>query len=479
VISSLANTISFKKMKEPLKILMLEDNAGEAEMIQRLLLKNKLDCEFCISINQATYLKALDEFHPAIILSDHSLPQFNSVEALAIARRQFPGIPFIMVTGTVSEEFAADIIKLGADDYVLKDRMARLPVAITTTIQRRKFEKEKREAEQKIVRSENNLRVIFENTSEGFLLLDKDATIIAFNNKAVKYALFSRVEGFQVGRSIYDFIAGPQKNFFREIVSKALNGECIQYDRSYDIENGNTTWIDFSIIPVIESGEVKGICITGRDITEKKMIEQEREFDRNNLKALINNTNDLIWSVDKDFKLITSNEAFDKIVQSMSGKTIAKGSDIMAGGFSKEQLNRFRKYYERAFSGESFTEIEYSDFPDDFWSEIAFYPIYNEDTIIGSACFSRDITWRKKAEEERNEYIRSLEQMLFKISHEVRSPIAHLLGLAYITEHPDNSLEELRRMISYINPTIDTLDKFSRELTKFVQDILLKKKMPS
>jgi len=463
-------------MKELLRILMLEDTSQDAEIIQRLILNKELNCEFSLVTNKAKYLKALDEFHPDIILSDHSLPQFTSVDALTLAREKCPGIPFIIVTGSVSEEFAADIIKLGADDYILKDRLTRLPNAIISVLQKRKFERENQEAEQKIIQSENNLRIIFENASEGFFLLDRNAILIAFNKKMLGGNLFGKVVEFKTGQPIYNFVEESRKKTFQEIISRVLDGEPIQYDRSYDAEDGSIAWIDFSIRPIIESGEVKGICITARDITEKKIIEQEKEFDRNNLKALINNTNDLMWSVDRDFKLITSNEAFDKKVQTMSGNAVTKGSYILASGFSDEQLNNYRKYYEQAFSGESFTEIEYTNLPDDSWSEISFYPIYNRDTIIGCACFSRDITWRKKAEEERREYIKSLEEMLFKISHEIRSSIAHLLGLAHITEHPNNSFEELKKIVSYISPTIDTLDKFSRELTKFVGDILQKNK---
>jgi len=117
-------------MKASLNILMLEDSRSDAELIQRLILKQKPGCRFRLAIDEDTYRQALDEFHPDIILSDHSLPAFNSVNALLIARQKFPGIPFIMVTGTVSEEFAADIMKSGADDYILKDRPARLPDAI-------------------------------------------------------------------------------------------------------------------------------------------------------------------------------------------------------------------------------------------------------------------------------------------------------------------------------------------------------------
>jgi PAS domain S-box-containing protein len=514
-------------MKQLVKILILEDSDFDAEIVQRLLLKKKLQYEFHLAIDKATYLLALDQFRPDIILSDHSLPGFNSADALAIARQRFPGIPFIMVTGTVSEEFAANIMKLGADDYILKDRLARLPAAIDTVLHLRKTEKEKLEAikkseakyrtlveqafdsiiiytpdfiivdcnniacsvlgytseelkdhnitelffkedlvarplyfetlkagrrtldyrrlkkkdgtdiemeigtkmmpdgnlmaiarditerkkaEQKIIRSETNLRTIFENTSEGFLLMDRNGVVIAFNNKAAGYFLFGHEKEIEIGRSVYDFIDESRKMFFRGIIAKAANGEGIQYERSYDVGNGNVTWIDFSVTPVIEAGEVRGICIAGRDITEKKIIEQEREFNRNNLKALINNTNDLMWSVDRDFKLITSNEAFDRAVRTTSGKIIAPGSDLLSSGLDREQVNRFRKHYERAFSGESFIVIEQADFPDDLWLEISFYPIYSGNDTVGAACFSRDITERKKEQKEIADYKNALDQ---------------------------------------------------------------------
>src|SRR5258708_9176924 len=263
-------------MKELLKILILEDDTDDAEEImRRLLLNEKFNCEFRLAIDKDAYLLALDEFYPSMILSDYSLPQFNSKEAFIIARQRFPGIPFIMVTGTISEEFEVDMIKMGVDDYILKDRMTRLPAAIITSVQRSKSEKEKQEAEQKIIQSETNLRAIFENTSEGFLLLDKDAVIMAFNKKAARYIYIYKETEFEIGHSIYDFIEESRKGFFLEIIEKVKNGESVQYDRSYEVRKGKHAWIDFSVTPVIETGQVKGICITGRDITEKKLMEQE------------------------------------------------------------------------------------------------------------------------------------------------------------------------------------------------------------
>jgi two-component system, NarL family, sensor histidine kinase NreB len=532
-------------MPEQLKILMLEDTPADAEIIQRLLLKEKLRFEFSLAINKEAYLLALDQFVPDVILSDNSLPQFNSVDALEIARQRFPGIPFIMVTGAASEEFAADIIKSGADDYILKDRLNKLPAAIDTALKQRKAEREKqqaeqrliqseekyrtlveqafdgiiiyspegvildcnhsacnamgytqkelkglvinelffekdlmarplyfkilksgqptldyrrlkrkdgtyvemeigtkmmpdgnlmaigrditgrKEAEQKIIQSETNLRAIFENTSEGFLLLDSEGIVKAFNKNSGDYAFFLKEKKMQVGDLLYDFIEPARIKLFKGIIAKVLTGKSVHYDRAHDLEGGKTRWTDFSITPVIEAGRVKGICITGRDITENKTIEQQREFDHNNLHALINNTNDLMWSVDRDFKLISFNNAFEQIVSAVSGQAVKKGNDILKNGFRQEQLERFKKFYERAFTGESFTEIDYGT---GFCTEISFYPIYKGNTIIGTACFSRDITERKKAEKEITDYKNALDQSSIVSITDKKGIIKHVNG---------------------------------------------------
>ena len=392
--------------ERPLDLLVVDDNPGDILLLKECLqlgqvpINNILEAESIAAVPSVLNNKEVD-----LAFLDLSLPDSEGIYTFKYLNNILPHTPIIILTGLSDINVALEALSLGAQDYVMKSDFNEnlLSKAIRYSIERKK-------AEQKIIQSETNLRTIFENTSEGFLLMDSNAVVMAFNNKAGDYALFSKTKEIHIGQSIYDFIEKPQKRFFHEIISKALKEESSQYDRAYDMGNGKTSWIDFSVTPVKEADEIKGICITGRNITEKKIIEQEREFDRNNLKALINNTNDLMWSVDLELKLITSNDAFDKLIKAMSGNIIAKGSDILAGGFSKEQLNRFRKYYERAFSGESFTEIEQTDSPDDFSSEISFYPIYNEDAVIGAACFSRDITQRKKAEKEIADYKNALDQ---------------------------------------------------------------------
>src|SRR5688572_28236098 len=127
-------------MTTPLKILLLEDSRTDAEIIERLLKKELAGCDCRLAMNKQAFLTLLDDFSPEVIVSDNSLPKFSASEALEILNNRGVRLPFILVTGTVSEEYAADIIKRGADDYILKDRMARLPAAIEAAVSRWRVE---------------------------------------------------------------------------------------------------------------------------------------------------------------------------------------------------------------------------------------------------------------------------------------------------------------------------------------------------
>ncbi|MEO8085736.1 MAG: histidine kinase [Bacteroidota bacterium] len=117
-------------MNSKLKILHLEDLPSDAELVDRVLKKGNIRFEKLVVDNKTDFEKSLQEFAPDIILSDHSLPSFNSVEALKIVKERGIDIPFILITSTVSEEFAVEMMREGACDYLIKDRLQRLPSAV-------------------------------------------------------------------------------------------------------------------------------------------------------------------------------------------------------------------------------------------------------------------------------------------------------------------------------------------------------------
>lgn len=141
-------------MEKELRILMLEDHEEDAGLVDRVLQKEKFLFKRIRVDTRDEFTDALDSFAPDVILSDHSLPQFNSIEALKVCQSKRMDVPFILVTGSVSEEFAVNCLKRGADDYVLKSNLSRLPLAIRYALRQHRYENN-RQVQEEMLRKQN------------------------------------------------------------------------------------------------------------------------------------------------------------------------------------------------------------------------------------------------------------------------------------------------------------------------------------
>jgi len=144
-------------IKSTLKILSLEDLEEDFFLITHALKKSGINFTAKRVDSKEDFSRALEEFGADVILCDHSLPQFNSNEALRIFQQRKLQIPFILVTGAVSEEFAVSSLKHGADDYVLKSNLARLPNVIENALKQKEAERAKLEAAQALARQNETL----------------------------------------------------------------------------------------------------------------------------------------------------------------------------------------------------------------------------------------------------------------------------------------------------------------------------------
>lgn len=142
---------------EQLKILLLEDNEDDAHLIERVLRRGQITFSYQRVDKRDEFIVALRDFQPDVILSDHGLPGFSSHEALRLSSQERSGVPFILVTGTVSDEYAISCLRLGIDDYILKSNLARLPIAIRSAIKKRALEKLKRNARHELRSQFNEL----------------------------------------------------------------------------------------------------------------------------------------------------------------------------------------------------------------------------------------------------------------------------------------------------------------------------------
>jgi DNA-binding response OmpR family regulator len=149
-------------MEKSLRVLMLEDNKDDAELVEFELQEAGFDYISTRVLTEKDYRRALREFAPDIILSDYDLPTYNGARALAAARAECPNVPFILVTGAISEERAIDTLTSGAKDYVMKTRLHRLAPAIKRALAEAEEHKARRKAEGELLAAKANLEFLVE-----------------------------------------------------------------------------------------------------------------------------------------------------------------------------------------------------------------------------------------------------------------------------------------------------------------------------
>jgi PleD family two-component response regulator len=154
-------------MKDNVRILILEDTASDAALMEYELQSAGLDFVSRIVSNRKDYLAELDNFSPDIILSDYNLPQYDGVKALNDVRAKLPDIPFILVTGAIGENLAIDIFINGANDYVMKNRLQRLAPAVQRALEEAGEIKARKEAETALRKAHDELEIqIKQRTAE-------------------------------------------------------------------------------------------------------------------------------------------------------------------------------------------------------------------------------------------------------------------------------------------------------------------------
>ena len=214
-------------MDTALRILILEDVQDDVVLIEYALRKDGIQFEMMQVDSQEMFTRALREFNPDVILSDHSLPQFNSMEALKICHAEGLNIPFILVTGTMSEEFAVSCLKEGADDYVLKLNLTRLSSAIINAIKQKKIDAERKEAEKALQRQNKELVKINEE-------LDKFVYSVSHNLRAPLTSVLGLVNIGRIEDNKKDESFQPLFNMMEKSIRKldATLKEILNYSRN-------------------------------------------------------------------------------------------------------------------------------------------------------------------------------------------------------------------------------------------------------
>ena len=259
------------EMADPLRILILEDRAADAELIERELRAAGLAFVAKIVATEPEFLAGLRDA-PALILADYSLPGYDGLSALAAAQEQCPAAPFIFVSGSLGEEKAIGALHRGATDYVLKERLGRLGPAVRRALLEQEEKRKRQQAEQQRHETEARYRALFEQSPDGIVILDPEtARPLEFNTAAHRQLGYSREEFARLSLAEIDAAETPSQT--RATIAEVWREGIRDFETLQRTREGQIRHVHVTAQAVEVSGRSVLHCIW-RDITERKQAEQ-------------------------------------------------------------------------------------------------------------------------------------------------------------------------------------------------------------
>lgn len=267
-------------MKAPIRILHLEDNLRDAELIRNRLEAVRLACDIVHISSREQYEAALAEDSFELVLCDYNLPDYDGLSALKLAREKRPLTPVIMISGSVGEEEAVKSLHLGATDYLLKHQLERLPSSVERAMKEAEEHRKRRQAEAKLRENEEMLRDLFENAHDLIQSVRLDGSFL-FVNRAWRQTLgYSEAE--ISGLALKDIVhpsslAHCQEQFQRVLAGAVLNrveAVFLTKDRREIVVEGNSSCRFMDGQPVATRSIFRDI--TERKNTERQMLRAQR-----------------------------------------------------------------------------------------------------------------------------------------------------------------------------------------------------------
>lgn len=298
---------------------------------------------------------------------------------------------------------------------------------------------------------------ILESITDGFYALNNKWEITYFNKTAERVLCCKRED--VLGKNIWDYFPRAREGKFYEEYHRAMSERVsIQFEEYYPPLD---VWGAISIYPTKD-----GIAVYFVDITTQKKIQEKIYIDEQNLRAIINNTDDAIWSIDRNYRFISANTSFWEKLREKFG---TQEEALIRADFDKEMFKEWEPHYQRAFTGEAFRiECTNEDEGKTRYEEVSFNPIRNkQQEVIGISCFARNITEQYLYSQKIKAQNEQLKKIAWVQSHELRAPVANILGLPPLFDMENCGNTSNRVVLELIIKSAEQLDEVIRKIINY------------
>ena len=497
-------------MSEKLRILHLEDDPFDAELVVSTLAADGVQADWIRVASRAQFIAAIDGTYD-LILSDFALPGFDGVSAQKIARDRRPDLPFVFVSGTIGEEVAIDRLKDGATDYVLKQRLARLPSAVRRALDEARERRERRQAEADLRQLHEQLeRRVADRTAQladvnaalakreaelaeakSFLeqlLAASPSMIFRFEPHDLRMTYVSPNIGWLLGygadevlgvRGFWEDIIHPDDR--ARVVARlrdAMTGVVAQIEQEYRCrgKDGRYRWF-FNLLRIDYDGDARPTAVLGYalDIADRKAAEEEVRQANVFLDSIVENLPHMVFVKDAGtLRFLRLNRAGEGMLGVRRSEVVGQTDydflpAALADKFTKEDRETLASGSLLDISEEVVATRGRDDLRILHTKKIPILDTYGAPQYLLG--ISEDITERRAAEEatrlarlEAERANRAKSEFLSRMSHDLRTPLNAVLGFAQILELDVRTPEETDSVRQILNGGQHLLDLINEVL---------------
>ncbi|MFP2904055.1 PAS domain S-box protein [Pyxidicoccus sp. 3LFB2] len=467
-----AHSDSLPRPEAPLHILLLEDSPQDAELLEATLEEAGLIFELTRTASHEGFNAALVGCRFDIILSDYNIPGFDGVAALSAAHLACPDVPFLFVSGALGEDKAIELLKRGATDYVLKDRLERLVPSVQRALREAHERHERQRAEEGRRKSEERLRLALESARLG--IWDVDLRTGTCELDATAAAALGVTPGtvLTLERSLRavhpdDFLR--VRGAIDTALDVAVGGHYQLEYRHIGGEDGVERWVSANGQAFFDAqGQPLRFVGTVRDITEAKRAEQERA----QMATVVEESTDFVGIAHLDGRAFFVNRAGQQLV-GLDGPEAVRQTRFM-DYFMPESVPEAERILKLALdTGHCGGELRFRHFKTGesipvWWN---LFPIKSPQTgrTVAMATVTRDLRAQKQHEAEIQRRVDFEQQLIGIVSHDLRNPLNAITLSASMLVRQEGLDERSTKGVRRILTSAERATRMIRDLLDFTQ----------
>ncbi len=451
-------------MKKRLRLLVVEDSEDDTLLLLRILRKGGFDPGHRRVETPQAMAEALASQDWDLVISDYMMPSFNAAEALSVLQSSGRDVPFLVVSGSIGETRAVEIMKMGARDYIFKDNLARLVPAVVRELRESEVRARGKEAEARLRTNEATFRLLFQSHPQPMWVYDRESLVfLEVNDAAVAKYGYGREEFLRM--SLRDIrppedLPRLEEDLGREGAALQVSGPWVHL-----LKDGRRIEVEIHSHTLTFHGR-PAVLVVAQDVTDKLAAERALQASERRLRTLMEAAQEGIWAIDAESRTTFVNRAMAEMLGTTAEAMVgASLFEYTADEWRAEAERRVARRRQGIAESHAFTFRRADGRPLETYINTA--PLFDEDgAYSGAVSMVTDLTDWKRMENElaRARTLETIGLVAGGVAHEVRNPLFAIQTVSAALHKKLGGAEEYTEYLRHIREQVERLNALMKDL---------------